>query len=265
MQDALPKPFLQPIFDASATPFISAGFNYDSKEVATHGIKEHRAIDFEVSRGTVIYAPADGYYVSTYGEVMLADGSARMLGVKKARAANFYNDDINPPSDKGVWPIWFGGLFIQGWHKNGMYTQFGHLDFVDINIPYYPPAIDGNNLLYSEILKINPKQYKKSEVAVFIKAGTPIGKTGISGMGWGPRSYDFAEIKKDGRPDFSTAKYTYYNSPHLHFAVFSKRNEVTSEPEAYYDPFGIYGTLHASYPKRMSQWSKLKNSLWLGV
>lgn len=265
MED-LPKPFLLPVFDDFIEPFISAGFNYDAKEIATHGVTEHQAIDFDVPRGTVVYAPADGYYVATFGEVLLHDEDGpKLLGLKTAKEGNFYNEDIMPPvNDKaGEWPIWFGGLFIQGWHKNGMYTQYGHLDFVEPLIPYYPPAISSDNLLYSEVLKINPNQYRKIDVAAYIKAGTPIGRTGMTGMGWGPRSYDFAAIGKDERPDFTTAKYTYYNSPHLHFAVFGPRDEITSEPAKYYDPFGVYGTLHAAYPKHINEWPTLKGSLWV--
>lgn len=264
MPAAAPKPFLSPLFDDFIQPFISAGFDYDSKEVAMHGVKEHQAIDFDVSRGTVVYAPADGYYVATFGEVLLtAEDGSRLLDVQTAKEGNFYSEDIKPPGKKGAWQIWFGGLFIQGWHKNGLYTQYGHLDFVEPNIPYYPPAENGKNLLYSEILKVAPEQYAKIEVATFLKAGTPLGKTGMSGMGWGPRSYDFAKVGKDERPDFSGVNYTYYNSPHLHFAVFGPRDEITHEPVRYYDPFGIYGTLHAAYPKHVAEWSTLKNALWL--
>lgn len=264
MNSKFTKPFLQPVFDEFINPFISAGFNYDSKEVATHGVLEHRAIDFDVPRGTVVYAPADGYYVATFGEVSLntSDGP-RTLSVEGAKQGNFYSGDLNPPEKEGEWPIWFGGLFIQGWHKNGMYTQYGHLDFVESIIPYYPPAISGKNLLYSEVFKIDPNQYKKIDAAAYLKAGTPIGRTGMTGMGWGPRSYDFAIVGNDERPNFLHTKYTYYNSPHLHFAVFGPRDEITNEPQEYYDPFGIYGTLHAPYPENIKEWTQRKNTFWL--
>lgn len=266
MQKTSLSPFLQPVFDEFVQPFVSAGFKYDAKEVATHGVREHQAIDFDVPRGTVVYAPADGYYVATYGEVLLLEeDKPRLLNIKTAKDGNFYNEDIKAPGENGAWPIWFGGLFIQGWHKNGMYTQYGHLDKVESSIPYYPPTAQGNNLLYSEMLKIDPRHYKKLEIAAFLKAGTPLGRTGMTGMGWGPRSYDFAVIDTEDRPDFSNTHYTYYNSPHLHFAVFGLRSKVSREPAEYYDPFGIYGTLHASYPKHPEEWSRLKNTLWLST
>lgn len=264
MPDITPKPFLLPLFKNRVKPFISAGYHYDSKEIAVHGITNHQAIDFDVPRGTTVYAPTDGYYVATFGEVLLIDGShPRMLNNKVASVGNFYSEDIKPPGKRGSWKIWFGGLFIQGWHTNGMYTQYGHLDFVEHAIPYYPPAESGNNLLYSEILKTEPRQFKRRSVATYLKAGTPIGKTGMTGMGWGPRSYDFAVLDNDTRPNFLNTEYTHYNSPHLHFAVFGPRDEITSEPDRYYDPFGIYDTLHAAYPKSIKQWPGLKNSLWI--
>lgn len=258
------KPFLGPIFASEITPFVSAGYEYDAKEKATHGVQKHQAIDFDVPRGTAIYAPADGYYIATYGEILLEDksGVPKLVSVKEARAGNPYSKELRPPAKSGRWPIWFGGLFVQGWHRNGTYTQYGHLDWVDSLIPYYPPSAHKTNLLYSEVLKIDPHEYQKPEVAVFLKAGTLIAKSGMTGMGWGPRSFDFAAIDNDDRPDFSTAQYTHYTSPHLHFAVFGPRNS-NGEPTEYFDPFGVYGTLNDAYPAELSDWKKIKTSLWV--
>jgi murein DD-endopeptidase MepM/ murein hydrolase activator NlpD len=263
MNTTLIKPFLGSIFSPDTNPFISAGFEYDSKEKATHGVQKHQAIDFDVPRGTTVYAPTDGYYVATFGEILLEEesGIPRLVSVKKAKAGNPYSEELRPPAKNGEWPIWFGGLFIQGWHKNGMYTQYGHLDWVDPLIPYYPPSAHETNLLYSEVLKIDPHEYKKPEVAVFLKAGTPIATTGMTGMGWGPRSFDFAALDKNERPDFSTAQYTHYTSPHLHFAIFGPRDS-SGEPTEYFDPFGVYGTLSDAYPTKLSDWKKFKTSLW---
>lgn len=263
MNTTLTKPFLGKLFSEEVKPFISAGYEYDEKEKATHGVEEHRAIDFDVPRGTIVYAPADGYYVATFGEVLVEDepGSPRLVSVTKAKADNPYSSDLRPPAKSGKWPIWFGGLFVQGWHKNGLYTQYGHLDFVESIIPYYAPTAYETNLLYSPVLKADPSEYKRSEVAVFLKAGTPLGRTGMTGMGWGPRSFDFAALSSDERPDFSTAQYTHYTSPHLHFAVFGPRGS-NGEPTEYFDPFGVYGTLNDEYPKTVAEWKKFKMSLW---
>lgn len=79
-------------------PVIATGFNYHAEEIALHGVKIHNAIDMDLPRGTKILAPADGYYIATYGEVLLRekDGAPRMLSA--AKAARAAGQDINPPA-----------------------------------------------------------------------------------------------------------------------------------------------------------------------
>ena len=100
---------------------ISAGWEYEPKEIAIHGIKAHEAIDFRVPRGTPVHAAADGWAIATFEETSLrcADGSSRRYRGKT---------------------VWYGGgLLIQVWHGRGRYTQYLHLERVNAGIPLSSP------------------------------------------------------------------------------------------------------------------------------
>lgn len=258
-----PEPFLGPVFESGVEPVIATGFNYHPAEIALHGVKVHNAIDFDAPRGTKILAPADGYYVATYGEFALKneDGSARTLSLETALRDNPRNTDVKPPSKVGEFPIFFGSYVIQGWHGKGRYTQFAHVDWVNPKIPYHAPVglkDEGGkptgDLAHSKALRASVSEYRKKSVAVRIKAGEVIGELGMTGCGWGRRCLSFAKIGKDGRPDFRGVDYTYYTEPHLHFMVFGKRVPKARKPSALWDPFGLYAQYDAGYPQAVKDW-----------
>lgn len=270
----VPAPFLGSVFEAGVEPVIATGFNYHPEYIALHGVRVHNAIDFDLPRGSRILAPADGYYVSTYGESLIHnhDGSPRKLSRGQALEKNPVNEDINPPDDEQEWEVFFGSYVIQGWHSNGRYTQYAHVDWVVPAIPYYPPETirnDGNetgDLKHSSFLRALVSEYRKPGAAAFIKAGDVIAELGMTGCGWGQRCYDFAVLGADGRPDFRGVNYTYYLEPHLHFAAFG-RAPRTRTPKTF-DPFGIYGQFDEGYPKSRGQWHQRQPSakhqpLWL--
>lgn len=272
----IPAPFLGPLFEPTVVPIIATGFSYSQAEIAIHGVLTHNAIDFDVPRGTKILAPADGYYIATYGEELLVgeDGKPRLLSRAQALETNPANKDINPPPGEGEFPLYLGGYTIQGWHGNGRYTQYIHVDWVDPAIPYYPLRQVRNergeatgDLNNSPMLRANVAEYRKPGVAAFIKAGAVIAEVGMTGCGWGTRCYDFAKLGPGGRPDFRGTDYTYYTEPHLHFNVFGRRSPRTRNATLI-DPFGIYGESTAGYPRHPSHWHlKLPHAvhqpLWL--
>lgn len=264
-----PKPFLGPVFRPDAKPVIATGFEYHAGEIAVHGVKTHNAIDFDVPRGTPVLAPADGYYLATYGEGLLRndDNSPRTLSLAEAKQGDPANLDLRPPQDGGErWPIYFGSMVIQGWHPTGRYTQFAHLDWVEPSIPYYKPEVrDNGDLKANHVLRVPVFELRRNSIASWLKAGTLLGVTGMTGCGWGQRCYDTATLRVDGRPDFRGVDYTYYTSPHLHLMVFGRRSNAKARtPVAFWDPFGIYKDISGEYPTGSpASWSKLPNSLWL--
>lgn len=260
-----PRPFLNQIFEAGVEPIITTGYEYHPAEIAVHGVEYHGAIDFDAPRGTKILAPADGYYMATYGEYLLHNdnkpSTPRTLSYDQALKLNPSNTDIVPPAKTGDWPIYFGGYTVQGWHTRGRYTQNLHVDWVNPAIVYHPPSKEMDeqgkptgNLEYSPILRAKVDDYRQPQNSTFIRQGTVIAEVGMTGCGWGKPCYDYAQFEVDGRPNFRGVDYPYYTSPHLHFVVFGQRAPYTRIPKRY-DPFGIYGQVNAGYPKRVAQWN----------
>lgn len=273
----IPEPFLGPVFEPGVEPVIATGFKYHPAEIVLHGVEIHNAIDFDAPRGTKILAPADGYYVATYGEFALKneDGTAKTLSLDSALRGNPHNTDLRPPAKTGEFSIFFGSYVIQGWHGHGRYTQFAHVDWVNPKIPFHKSVDlkdkDGKptgDLAFSLVLRATVSEYRKKSVAVKLKAGEVIGELGMTGCGWGKRCFDFAKIGKDGRPDFRGADYTYYTEPHLHMMVFGRRTPQRRRPSVIWDPFGLYGQVDAGYPQKIDGWSKKQpgskhQPLWL--
>ncbi len=271
----VPAPFLGPIFELGTKPVISTGFKYHSSEILLHGVKNHQAIDLDVPRGTKILAPADGFYIATYGEVLLRDeqGHPKQLTTDQAVRLNPKNTLLNSPPDKNG-SIYFGSYVVQGWHQPGRYTQYAHVDWVNPAIPYNPPVEvkdeKGNptgDLKHSNTLRDPVSTYRQPNHAAWIKKGEVIAETGMTGCGWGRRTYDFAKFDSRMRPDFRTSDYYFYTGPHLHFVVLGPRVPRTRTARAY-DPFGIYGQLDVGYPIDVRSWSRRQTRakhrpLWL--
>ena len=264
-----PQPFLGPLFRPDAQPVIATGFEYHEAEIKLHGVKTHNAIDFDLPRGTPVLAPADGYYLATYGEMLLRndDRTPRTLSLAEAKQGNPRNLDLRPPHDSGTrWPIYFGSMVVQGWHGSGRYTQFAHLDWVEPSIRYYQSEVQENgDLKPNYILRAPVSKLRRKGVASWLPAGTLLGVTGMTGCGWGERCYDTAKLGKDGRPDFRGVDYTYYTGPHLHFMVFGRRsNGKARTPLRFWDPFGIYKDITGGYPTGpQTTWHQVPHSLWL--
>lgn len=262
-----PAAFLGPLFEPGVVPIIAAGYYYRDIEVAMHGVSSHRATDFNVPKGTAILAPADGWYVASYGERLLTGDNEQPLFIsdKQAEAVN-NSSDLSYPSAKQPWTAYFGSYTIQGWHGQGRYTQYGHLDWVDETIPYFARLKkagcrrpEADDLLFDPIFRAPVKDFRSK--AAFLKKGQVLGVSGATGIGWNERTYDKANFNHDGRPDFRGANYTHYDAPHLHFMVFGRRYGKKRSVKDFWDPFGIYGTIK-DYPRNISAWPELENSLW---
>lgn len=251
----IPMPFLGALFEPDIEPVIASGFEYHSDEVALHGVKFHGAIDLNVPRSTKILAPTDGYYLATYGEFLTRceDGKPRLIDGRK---------------------VYYGSYMVQGWHTNGRYTQYAHVDWVNPQIRYYSPVTvkdkDGKptgDLRHNAVLRAPVARYRKRGAASFMRAGEVIGEVGMTGCGLGETCYSAAKFMDDGRPDFRGVNYTQYTEPHLHFVTFAGR-EPRSRQARLVDPFGIYGQAEDGYPIKLSRWHKRQpqakhHPLWL--
>lgn len=236
----LPEPFLTPILDKNSKPYITEGWLYSDEEVALHGTKVHQSVDFAVPIGTPVLATSDGVAIATFGE------QAVMI-------------DNDQKTWKGL-PIYFGfGLVIQILHENGWFTYYGHLHKL---IPefekagaYYEPILQKNGDLYTNNLYESPEKYGSSIKAINVTRGQIIGYSGITGMGWGVKTYhNWIKVKP----------YKVCDEEHLHFQL--AKHKTTNQSKIYniesIDPFGIYATFD-KYPNIGEDWINLEDSIWL--
>ena len=215
---------------------ISAGWEYEPKEIAIHGIKAHEAIDFRVPRGTPVHAAADGWAIATFEETSLrcADGSSRRYRGKT---------------------VWYGGgLLIQVWHGRGRYTQYLHLERVNAGIPLSSPIhrADGSVVPNIRALRAAVSGYPRMRTARYVRRGDVIGYVGCTGLGWGAPTYTSWR---------RGVAYRSWDKPHLHFTVLGRRAPRTREAQRV-DPFGVYGRA-SRYPRKPTRWPMRSRSLWL--
>lgn len=228
------KPFLLNPFESTVNPSISQGWSYTPKEMAIHGVKEHRAIDFAVPECTAVYAPISGWAIATFGEVLRKnpDGSIRQYNGKK---------------------VYYGsGLMIQIYNDTYGYCQLMHLEEINTVIPFYEPLIKNYQIITASELRALPQSFGKNITAYKLKAGELVGFVGRTGLGWGSPTYKKWSME---------LPYNSWDIFHLHLTLFKNRNEQTGDPENHYDPFGLYKTA-PSYPATQKGWKKLPDSLW---
>jgi len=234
-----PAPFLNPIFQENTNFEITEGWLYSKQEVELHGTKEHKALDFAVPIGTPVLATDDGIAVATFGEYTVP------------------NEDGTHRTWKNL-PIYYGfGLVVQILHKNGWFSYYGHLHKL---IPefetagaYYEPIRQDNGDLYTNNLYKPLQEYGKSIQAINVKKGQIIGYSGITGMGWGVKTYDNWVMGK---------KYAVCDEEHVHFQVSKLKDTDEIYKVDSIDSLGIYDT-YENYPKSGEDWVSLNDSKWL--
>lgn len=264
----LPEPFLGPIFEPGVESVITTGFNYTQAEIDIHGVKVHGAIDFDVPRGTSVMAAADGWATAYYGEVLMTvNGKPRLVTLEQIKKANPARD-YKLPNTPQPWQVYYGSLVVQIWHSHGRYTQYAHLDWINPEIPYYPPVRDKKtgDWEHNPMRVATVDKYRDRRNAAFIKAGDVIGETGMTGCGLGLPCYGTSLSETD----YTNHEYTYYSSPHLHFVVFGRRAPYTRVAKVW-DSFGVYSVAGKAYPTRVGEWASWyrinrttrHRSLWL--
>lgn len=198
------KPFLALPFKKGTPLKITEGWFYSDEERKIHRHKFHRGIDFATDRGTPVYAPADGWAISSFHYQKRLSYQRKLIGLSL-------------------------GNFVQIWHSDQKYfTQYAHLESYEKSIPYFEPVKDGD-VWYPSIVNYPIESLLKD--AKFVKKGTLIGYVGDSGL-----SADFNEA-----PDHKTnrMKYPAWDETHLHFEIYQRTS--TGRKKNQIDPFGIYG------------------------
>lgn len=285
-----PTAFLGDMFEPGVEPSVGAGYHYSpSQKTVLGGDLPHQAIDYDLPPNTLVFAPAAGWAVCTFGEArqLLPDGTPYMMSPREALERDPSLRHIQPPDgadpDEPL-PVFFGSYAAQIWHPdNGLYTQFAHFNWVPKSVPYYSFTFtDTGDRAYSQVLRAPVESYQpgsvkwhQSGLAKWVNAGDLIGITGMTGCGWGRPSIEFAAICPDGRPDFRLADYPYWTDPHLHHMVLGARDETPLAESGYlgdvtvfYDPHARYSDNPADYPTARSQWHRTPpgaphHSLWL--
>jgi murein DD-endopeptidase MepM/ murein hydrolase activator NlpD len=232
----LPRPFLHRIFQKEAEPAITEGWVYGAQETATYGgYSAHHAVDFAVPAETPVLAAADGLALASFEEVPIR----------------------YPTPQQRTWhgkPIFWGhGLHVIILHRNHYATIYAHLHRIAplIQPAYRQPLEYTNGDVLSALAPLRAEDIHNPRRAVRVKTGQVLGYAGITGMGWGQRTYDNW---------LRGARYRSNDEVHLHFAL-SDLPALDSET-TFLDPFGVYGSLTA-YPPYDTEWSTLPGSLWL--
>jgi len=217
------KPFLELPFKERAYK-ITGGWFYDSEEFITKTLEsnKHYAIDFKLSKGTPVTAAASGWAITSYHHFLLKNQKDRRRFVRY----------------KGKLASSGQGNFVIIYHpKQRLFTQYGHLENVDANIPFCTPEKRRGRIV-PPTAKFQPEFFTKQN-ALWVRQGQIIGHVGTSGLlgSW--------------------------SDPHLHFEVYKYRDEDGGKPkDSYIDPYGIYGS-SKSYPSPNHATKVGTEQLWL--
>jgi len=217
------EPFLQLPFKEKAYK-ITSGWFYNPEEFITKtlGSNKHYAVDFKLNKGTPIMAAAPGWAIASYHHYLLRSRKDERKFIRyKGKLAS--NDQ---------------GNFVIIYHpKQQLFTQYGHLENVDANIPYYSPEKKRGQMI-PPIAKFQPEFFVKQN-ALWLEQGQIIGYAGTSGL-----LGDWSE-------------------PHLHFEIYRYRDEHGRKLEdSYIDPYDIY-RISKSYPFPGHEAKMGANRLWI--
>lgn len=204
---------------------ITEGWLYSYDEFKIHGMTVHAAVDFNAPYGTAVYAPVDGYAMSSY----------LSLPIKiNKKAVTYQNKEIH-----------YGfGLFVRMYvPEMKRFLDLGHLSQIDEAIPFSEPKYDEDEMAW------NPTNEKvpMTEVATHsawlkVTKGDLLGKVGTSGLAWG---YDDFENKPQRKIMYDPKTHQSWDEPHLHFEEFSQiqnpqEDEEKGQKTAPRDILGIY-------------------------
>lgn len=204
---------------------ITEGWTYSDFEHSVHGFRTHSGVDLAVDYGTRVYAPCDGFAMSSYATRWLynADGKIRTYQGK---------------------PMRFGlGYFVQIYNPDeNRYVILGHLSDTPKNMPFSMPAQEKNDWVPTN-QTVPIKQMSSHPFMTKVKRGDLIGYVGYSGIGWGYEDY-FEGSKRPNAID--PEKQKNWDEPHVHFEEYFL-NLRTGSREDRRCVYGLYKD-YTSYP-----------------
>lgn len=213
---------------------INEGWLYSYDEYQIHGMEVHTAVDFHAPFGTAVYAPADGYAMSSYHNLFAKDRNNKTI--------TYEGKEIK-----------YGlGLFVRIYiPSNNRFVDLAHLSEINEAIPFSEPEFDEEEKIWKPSNeKVLVKDIASDPNWITVSKGQMLGKVGTSGLGWG---YEDFKDKPEGKITFDPKVNISWDDPHLHFEEFSQvqdpqKDEVKGQKTAPRDIYGIY-SFEEDYPQ----------------
>lgn len=198
---------------------ITEGWLYSAFERSVHGFSLHRSLDIAVPYGTPVYAPCEGYAISTFSDRWLRD--------LKGRIKTYQGREMR-----------FGLGYHVVIHNQRVNRDIvlAHLSNIAPEIPFSLPHQSGQDWLPTSY-ELLYKESQRSSLIKAVKRGDLIGWVGYSGIGWG---YNNDYLKGAKRPVIlDLEKYQTWDETHLHMEE-CRINPKTSKRESQRDIYGLY-------------------------
>ncbi len=212
---------------------INEGWLYSYDEYQIHGMEVHTAVDFHAPYGTVVYAPADGYAMSSYFTLPVKPHEEEII--YKGKAINY-----------GL------GLFVRMYIPQAhRFIDLAHLSEIDNAIPFSQAGFDAEKKRWdptNEKILIN--EIPSHTAWAKVTKGQYLGRVGTSGLSWG---YEDFTDKPQRNVTYDPKIQVSWDDPHLHFEEFSQvqdphKDEVQGHKTAPRDIYGIY-SFEGDYPR----------------
>lgn len=212
---------------------IAEGWLYAYDEYAIHNMEVHAAVDFSAPYGTIIYAPAEGYAMSSYYNLFAKDRNDKTI------------------THEGK-EIKYGlGLFVRIYvPQSNRFVDLAHLSEINQAIPFSEPEFNEEEKIWKPSSeKVLVKDIPANPNWVKVSKGQILGKVGTSGLGWG---YEDFQGKPEKKITYDPKVNISWDEPHLHFEEFSQiekpqEGEEEGQKVAPRDILGIY-SFSKGYP-----------------
>lgn len=239
-----PIPYLAAPLDSHTPLKITEGWGYGLFERSVHRAKVHAGLDLELPYGTNIYAPCEGFAMSTYQYAPLTNGDGNLI--------LYEGKDISLTL----------GLFVQIYNpRANRFVQLAHLSRV--MVPFSEPAVGYDQK--NGIVTLSPRNHtvKIADMPAhpkfsWVETGQKIGESGVSGLYWGYlQGYrDFLDNLPGPTVTADPNKQRSWDEWHLHWWE-RYRSQVTGTVGWQRDMLDLYGG-------EGEQYMGPKNSIFIG-